>query len=156
AAFWFILLRQSAPAGVVRPLLFADLTLAVVLLLLLNSALQPEDRISLPGMGYALGAFIDWLKRCWQSPFVKASLAVVVIVGAIAGFVLWYYLMRAEPDFEGANAEEHFKHAPIGLSTESRLPYYIWQVLPTMFPEKMPRAGGWASFGFIFEPGQDL
>ena len=39
AVFWFILLRQSAPAGVVRPLLFTDLTLAVVLLLLLEPRL---------------------------------------------------------------------------------------------------------------------
>jgi len=156
ALFWFILLRQAAPAGVVRPLLFTDLTLAVVLLLLLNSALLPENRISFRGAGSAIGGFFAWLKICWQSPFVKAVVAIVVIVAALAGFGLWYYLMRAQPDFEGANAEEHFKHAPIGLSTESRLPYYIYQVLPTMFPDKMPRPGGWASFGFIFEPGQDI
>jgi mono/diheme cytochrome c family protein len=154
--FWFILLRQSAPAGVIRPLLFTDLTLAVVLLLLMNSALLPEDRASLHGVGSAIGEFFAWLKSLWHSPLVKAALAIVVVVGALAGFGLWYYLLRAQPDFEGANPEEHFKHAPIGLSTESRLPYYIWQVLPTMFPEKMPRPGGWATFGFIFEPGQDI
>jgi len=69
---------------------------------------------------------------------------------------LWYYLLRAKPDFQGNTPEEHFKHAPIGLSTESRLPYYIWQALPAMFPEKLPGPGGWASFGFIFEPGQEI
>lgn len=47
AIFWFILLRQGTPAGVVRPLLFTDLALAIVLLLLLNSALAPQDRVSL-------------------------------------------------------------------------------------------------------------
>jgi hypothetical protein len=156
AGFWFILLRQSAPAGVIRPLLFTDLTLAFVLLLLLNSALLPEDRVSLHGVVSGVGEFFAWLKSLWQSPFVKVALALVVVVGALAGLGLWYYLLRAQPDFEGANAEEHFKHAPIGLSTQSRLPYYIWQVLPTMFPEKMPRPGGWETFGFIFEPGQDI
>src|SRR5690349_11559164 len=81
---------------------------------------------------------------------------------------LWHYLLRAQPDPNEPTAEEHFKHGAIGLSTESRLPYYIWQVLPTMFPEKLPAAArstpagassskeGWASFGFIFAPGQDI
>ena len=156
AVFWFILLRQSAPAGVVRPLLFTDLTLAVVLLLLLNSALPPENRVSLHGVGSAIGGLGAWVKGAWHTAWVKGVLAVVLVVGALGGFGLWYYLLRAQPDFEGATPEEHFKHGAIGLSTESRLPYYIWQVLPTMFPEKMPRPGGWASFGFIFEPGQEI
>ena len=157
AVFWFILLRQpSAPTGVIRPLLFTDLTLAVVLLLLLNSALPVENRVSLHGMGNALGTLGHWLKGEWNTTWVKVALAVVLIVGALGGFGMWYYLLRAEADYEGATPEDHFKHGAIGLSTESRLPYYIWQVLPTMFPEKLPRSGGWAAFGFIFEPGHDL
>jgi hypothetical protein len=156
AVFWFILLRQSAPAGVIRPLLFTDLSLAVVLLLLLNSALAPENRVSLHGLGSAIAGLFAWLKSLWQTTWVKVALAIVLVVGALGGFGLWYYLLRTQPDFEGATPEEHFKHGAIGLSTESRLPYYIWQVLPTMFPEKMPRAAGWASFGFIFEPGQEI
>jgi len=156
ALFWFILLRQSAPAGVVRPLLFTDLTLAVILLLLLNPALPSESRVTLRGMGGAIAALIAWLKGLWQTTWIKVALALVVVGVALGGSVLWYYLLRAEPDFEGATPEEHFKHGAIGLSTESRLPYYIWQVLPIMFPEKLPRPGGWASFGFIFEPGQEI
>ena len=156
AVFWFILLRQSAPAGVVRPLLFTDLTLAVVLLLLLNSALPPENRVSLRGVGSAIAGLGAWARDEWHTAWVKGVLVVVLVVGAAGGFALWYYLLRVQPDFEGTTPEEHFKHGAIGLSTESRLPYYIWQVLPTMFPEKMPRPGGWASFGFIFEPGQEV
>ena len=156
AVFWFILGRHSAPAGIIRPSLFTDLTLGIVLLLLLNRALAPEDRVSPHGVGSAIGGLIAWLKSLWHTKWVKVALAVVVVVAALGGSVMWYYLLRAEPDFQGANAEEHFKHGAIGLSTESRLPYYIWQVLPTMFPEKMPRPGGWALFGFIFEPGQEI
>ena len=156
AVFWIILLRQSAPAGVVRPLLFTDLTLAVVLLLLLNSALLPENRVSLRGVGSAIGGLGAWLMSVWHTTWVKVALAIILVGAALGGFGLWYYLLRAQPDFEGATPEEHFKHGAIGLSTESRLPYYIWQVLPTMFPEKLPRPGDWASFGFIFEPGQEV
>jgi hypothetical protein len=157
AIFWFILLRQpSAPTAVIRPLLFTDLTLAVVLLLLLNSALPVENRVSLHGMGSAIGALGGWIKGEWKQTWVKVALAILVVVGAAAAYGLWYDLLRAEPDYQGSTPEDHFKHGAIGLSTESRLPYYIWQVLPTMFPEKLPRPGGWASFGFVFEPGQDL
>ena len=156
AVFWFILGRQSAPAGIVRPSLFADLALGIVLLLLLNPALPPEKRIGLRSVGSAIAGLVGWLKGLWHTKWIKAALAVVVVVAALGGFVMWYYLLRAEPDFQGATPEEHFKHGAIGLSTESRLPYYIWQVLPTMFPEKLPRPGGWASFGFIFEPGQEI
>jgi mono/diheme cytochrome c family protein len=156
SVFWFILLRQSAPANVVGPLLFADLTFAVLLLFLLNPALPPEKRLSLRGMGSALAGVGNWLKSALHPAWVKAAVAVLLIVIALVGFGLWYDLLRAEPDFQGATPEEHFKHAPIGLSTESRLPYYIWQILPAMFPEKLPGPGGWASFGFIFEPGQEV
>jgi hypothetical protein len=122
SVFWFILLRQSAPAGVVRRLLATDLALAIVLLLLMNSALLPEDRVSLHGAGSAIGALFAWLKSLWQSPFVKTALVIVVVVGALGGYALWRLLLKPWPDFEGATPEEHFKHAPIGLSTQSRLP----------------------------------
>jgi len=156
SVFWFILLRQSAPASVVGPLLFADLTFAVLLLFLLNPALPPEYRVSLRGTGSAVAGAGNWLKSVLHPGWVKAAFAVLLIVIALVGFGLWYDLLRAEPDFQGATPEEHFKHAPIGLSTESRLPYYIWQILPAMFPEKLPAPGGWASFGFVFEPGQEI
>jgi len=156
SVFWFILLRQSAPASVVRPLLFADLTFAVLLLFLLNPALPAESRVSLRGIGSTLAGLGAWLRSAWHSAWVKAVLAVLLVVATLGGFGLWYYLLRAKPDFQGNTPEEHFKHAPIGLSTESRLPYYIWQALPAMFPEKLPGPGGWASFGFIFEPGQEI
>jgi hypothetical protein len=154
--FWFILLRQSAPAGVVRPLLITDLTFAALLLLLLNPALHPDDRVGLRRLGKRLALMGVWLRDGLRSVWAKSVLAILVVAAALAGFGLWYYLLRAEPDFQGSTPEEHFKHAPIGLSTESRLPYYIWQVLPAMFPEKLPGPGGWASFGFIFEPGQAI
>ena len=156
AVFWFVLWRQSAPAGVVRPLLFTDLTLGILLLLLLNPALAPENRLSLRGAGKALAELGAWLRNAWRPTWVKVMLAAVLVVVGLKGFGLWYYLLRAQPDFQGATPEEHFKHGAIGLSTESRLPYYIWQVLPTMFPEKLPGPGGWASFGFIYEAGQDI
>jgi RoxA-like, cytochrome c-like len=155
SAFWFYLLRQPSPPPVVRTALWTDLSLGVLLLVLLNPALAAPDRVGLGGAGRALKGLFAWLGAGWHTTWVKVALAVIVVAGALVGYGLWYNLLRAEPDFEGSTPAEHFKYGAIGLSTDSRLPYYIWQVLPTMFPEKMPGPGGWASFGFIFEPGHE-
>ena len=156
ALFWFILLRQSAPAGVIRPLLFTDRHTCCGASFALEPGIAARVPLEPAHVGSFVGELGGWLKGLWQTTWVKVALAVVVLVGALGGFGLWYYLLRAQPDYQGATPEDHFKHGAIGLSTESRLPYYIWQVLPTMFPEKLPRPGGWASFGFIFEPGQEV
>ena len=156
SGFWFMLLRQSAPAGVVRPMLITDFTLGVLLAILLNPALSPQDRVSLRSSMQAVASLGGWLKRAWNTTWVKAACGVVLVAGGLFGFGLWYYLLRAEPDSIQATPAEHFKHGAIGLSTQSRLPYYIWKVLPAMFPEKLPGPGGYSSFGFIFEPGQEL
>ena len=49
---------------------------------------------------------------------------------------------------------DHFKYGSVGIEAEEGLPYWIWQVLPRMFPEKLP--GGYASLGFIWEPEREL
>jgi len=156
SVFWIILLRQSVSVQVVRPLLFTDLTLGVLLLLLLNRALPPESRVSLGGVFHAPSEFLGWLGSLWRTTWVKVALVIFVVAVGLGGYGLWYHLLRAEPDYQGATPQDHFKHGAIGLSTQSRMPYYIWQVLPTMFPEKLPGPGGWASFGFVFEPGQEI
>ena len=154
--FWIMLLRQSAPRSVVVPSLIADLTFAILLLSLMNSALAPEDRVSLHGLGRAIEALTAWIKAELHTTWVKGVLAIVLVAGALGGYVMWRLLLKPYPDFEGATPVEHFKYAPIGLSTASRLPYDVWEVLPRMFPEKLPRPGGWETFGFIFEPGHKV
>ena len=52
--------------------------------------------------------------------------------------------------------EEQFKYGSVGIESEEGMPYWIWQVLPRMFPEKLPSPGGYGSFGFTWEPGREL
>jgi mono/diheme cytochrome c family protein len=51
---------------------------------------------------------------------------------------------------------EHFKYGSIGAEERAGIPYWIWLVLPGMFPEHLPdRPGeGYGRFGFVFEPGK--
>jgi hypothetical protein len=55
---------------------------------------------------------------------------------------------------QNAGGVEHFKYGSVGVESEEGIPYWIWQVLPRMFPDKLP--GGYASLGFIWEPGREL
>ncbi|HSX80292.1 MAG TPA: hypothetical protein VLQ80_17190, partial [Candidatus Saccharimonadia bacterium] len=59
--------------------------------------------------------------------------------------------------------EDHFKYGSIGSEPGGSLfnalggllpPYWIFVALPSICPDKLP--GGYASLGFIFEPGHDL
>ena len=54
-----------------------------------------------------------------------------------------------------ADIQMHFKYGSIGAEGRAGIPYWIWRVLPELFPEYIPdRPGkGYARFGFIYEPG---
>ena len=63
--------------------------------------------------------------------------------GAAAGWV------TATPDMR-------FKYGSIGAEYDAGIPYWIFYVLPRMFPEKLPGPGGYAAFGVAWEQGQEL
>lgn len=50
--------------------------------------------------------------------------------------------------------EEQFKYGSIGAEDQEGIPYWIWQVLPRMFADKLP-PGGYAALGMIYEPDHD-
>ena len=52
--------------------------------------------------------------------------------------------------------EEQFKYGSVGIESEEGLPYWIFQALPRVFADKLPRPGGYDSFGFVWEPGHEL
>ena len=49
-----------------------------------------------------------------------------------------------------------FKYGSIGAEQDSGIPYWIWYVLPRMFPDKLPGSGGYASLGVAWEEGQEM
>ena len=90
---------------------------------------------------------------------MRSPSAVLRVLGA-----LWCALLLAcattgrrpspSPQFE--NVEEQFKYGSVGIESEEGIPYWIWQVLPRLFADKLPSPGGYASFGFTWEPGREL
>lgn len=67
----------------------------------------------------------------------------------------WYYFFREQP-VRYAEAEENFKYGSIGTEVDQGIPYWIWLVLPRVFPEKLPGSGGYMSLGMNWEEGREL
>ncbi len=152
AIFWAVAWHSDAAF---LSYLIADGSFGLVQAILLQIAAPPENKLA-PTLGRMFRIFFAWGKRCWQKPLVRVAALLVVILIAFAGYVLWDNLMRAEPDTNFAAVEDHYKHGAIGLGSDSRIPYWIWKVLPDLFADKLPGPGGWASLGMLYEDGQDL
>ncbi|HET8547821.1 MAG TPA: c-type cytochrome, partial [Bryobacteraceae bacterium] len=62
---------------------------------------------------------------------------------------------RNEPETH-ANILDHFKFGSIGAEERAGIPYWIWVVLPEIFPQHLPKrpGNGYEKFGFIFESGK--
>src|SRR5271154_2584886 len=83
-------------------------------------------------------------------------LLVLVLLGIVLAWFGWYKLLRAEPEQKWANESERFKYGSIGAEFSRGMPYWIWVVLPRVFPDLMPGPGGYKSFGFVWEEGREM
>ena len=79
----------------------------------------------------------------------------LVVLAAVAGFAAWYKLFREVPQ-SFASPAERFKYGSIGNESAEGVPYWIWRVMPEMFPEHLPGPGGYRSLGFVYERRHEL
>jgi mono/diheme cytochrome c family protein len=89
---------------------------------------------------------------------LKIALAVIVLLVAFGAWFGWYKFFREEPqpDWITKDPEMRFKYGSIGAERDAGIPYWIFYVLPRMFPEKLPGTTGLASLGVSWEQGQEL
>lgn len=88
----------------------------------------------------------------------KIALLLVAVVAGVGAAIGWYKFLREEPqpDWVTATPDMRFKYGSIGAEHDAGIPYWIFFVLPRMFPEKLPGPGGYASLGVAWEQGQEL
>ena len=93
-------------------------------------------------------------KKSWW----KIGLLLLVLLIAVGGAIGWYKFFREEPQpaWVTATPDMRFKYGSIGAEHDAGIPYWIFFVLPRMFPEKLPGPGGYASLGVAWEQGQEL
>src|SRR5581483_4079053 len=78
-----------------------------------------------------------------------------LVLAALALFLYWRYVAEVPLDHTGI--EDHFKYGSIGSEYGNGIPFRIWQVLPEMFPEHLPKNGlsGYEALGFVVERDRD-
>jgi hypothetical protein len=93
---------------------------------------------------------------------VRWTLGLLAVGGAL--FVLWLALtLTADSPRRYTDIQDHFKYGSIGSEPGVSLlrpvggvlpPYWVFRALPTICRDRLP--GGYAEFGFIVEPNQEL
>jgi mono/diheme cytochrome c family protein len=78
---------------------------------------------------------------------------VVLVAIAAIGIYAYVWFQRDVPE-TFADIDDHFRYGSIGAEGRSGIPYWIWRVLPTVFPEHLPDGPGegYERVGFIYEP----
>src|ERR1051325_10799529 len=84
------------------------------------------------------------------------TLFVLVLLGIVGVWFGWYKFLREEPEQKWSDESERFKYGSIGAEFSRGMPYWIWEVLPRIFPEYLPGPGGYKSIGFVWEEGHEI
>lgn len=90
-----------------------------------------------------------WSRRLRMA--LVLGVALVVLVGVVA----WYKLLRQVPQ-EFQSEDMRFKYGSLRSESDRGIPYWVWVVLPRIFPDLLPGPGGYASLGIAWEPGQEM
>jgi mono/diheme cytochrome c family protein len=80
----------------------------------------------------------------------------VLALVALAGLLVWFNLFRTERVAAERSLEDEFLYGSMGTEAAEGTPYWIWVILPKIFPEYLPGAGGYASLGLPWTEGHDL
>lgn len=144
--FIFDGLNSADRPNALVPFFAVDLTFGTVKGVLLYRGLPQDKRISFEN--------ISRIPRQLKMQPKWIGLAVGVVFGGLAlaaGSYVLASIQRDEPE-QHVGFEEHFKYGSIG-SDRLGIPYWIWMVLPTVFPDHLPEgpSEGYARFGFIYE-----
>ncbi len=84
-------------------------------------------------------------------------LGLLIFLNVLTLRIVGMKLLRGVP-MDYPVMEDHFKYGSIGSDTlKSGLPYWIWKVLPDVFPSFLPQNGktGYAAFGLIVEKDRE-
>ncbi len=93
-------------------------------------------------------------RRLWR--WLKVTAVLLLILGAVGAYIGWDRFMRVHPAQAFGDPVERFKYGSIGAEQDAGIPYWIFYVLPRVFPDKLPGPGGYAAFGVAWEPGEEL
>jgi mono/diheme cytochrome c family protein len=86
----------------------------------------------------------------------RGAIAAIVLLGTAGAMLVYDRFFREEPAPYFASDEDHFLFGSIGTESAEGVPYWLWLVLPRVFPDLLKTPGGYASVGFLSKDGHDL
>ena len=86
----------------------------------------------------------------------KIILLILLILAGVFGYITWYKAFRVVPQDDFASEDKRYMYGSLGAEDNAGLPYWIFLVLPRMFPEYLPGPGGYASLGIPWEQGEEM
>ena len=83
---------------------------------------------------------------------------VLLVLLVIVAITYWYKFRRdvAQPAWITATARDNFLYGSTGAERDAGIPYWIWLVLPRIFPEYMHYPGGYVALGMTWEEGKEM
>ena len=92
-----------------------------------------------------------WLRSRW----VQAGLAVAAVILVAVGFT-YNRLFREQPAPQFESEEDSFLFGSIGTEASDGVPYWVWLVLPRIFPDLLPGPGGYTALGIRSKDGYEM
>jgi mono/diheme cytochrome c family protein len=86
----------------------------------------------------------------------RLVVSVGLVCAAVAALVVYDRLLRERPGPVFESDEEHFFYGSIGNHATDGIPYWIWLVLPRLFPDLLPGPGGYSTLGLQWQGGNEL
>jgi len=80
----------------------------------------------------------------------------VIVAGLLGSMFTYDRFFREEPPPFFESDEDHFLFGSVGTEAAEGVPYWIWLVLPRIFPDLLPGPGGYASLGVLAKPGYEM
>ncbi len=96
------------------------------------------------------------MARSTTSLGTRLIIAAGLVFVAISAFVVYDRLLREMPPPVFESDEEHFLQGSIGNESIDGIPYWVWLVLPRVFPDLLPGPGGYSTLGLLTREGNDL
>src|SRR6266568_4446095 len=89
---------------------------------------------------------------------IRVTIVLLVLLAIAAGIMYWYKFYRdlPQPAWIAATARDNFLYGSTGAERDAGIPYWIWLVLPRIFPEYQPYPGGYVAFGMTWEEGKEM
>lgn len=91
----------------------------------------------------------------WSVVRMRLAVVALPLVLILAMFAYWN-LFRQTPPKQFASNEEHFLYGSVGTEAGNGVPYWIWLVLPRVFPDLLPAPGGYEALGLYSQEGHEL